>query len=1261
MSQKIYPLGSTSRTLDPSGKGFTTVVGKHDRRITDADINLIQDLQDLKRYLLTKNIVFSGALQASPFQFAETKQQVFVIPAFDVLFNGEVVTLGGFNSADLTINKVILPTPNSWSYGQTNDSASIFVVFAELWYQILDPGTGTGYSVDSNGARWIYAMGCIGCDSSNRIADDILDPFQKLNTTSRAQIQWNIRAVRVPLNYDFTQRRFGLDSLGNTSDTVFGQAFLSSPPAQSPSSQDAGYPFVNMGTTNGDFGLWRAGSGITGSSTPPIPTLDGYSYAIPLAVMFQRNLGVFDPSLNPNGCASSQIIGSGLLASGVSGRYDYKYADVVYSEDVVDTRLSVSLSGYDWDKLLQGSFVDLISGNMSQKIGRGEAPGADQSILGSVLPYTVTLGPVAIPTTDTIGQFDGFMNGFGADARTFYAVRTFSVNDKVTGVKGARWSKGDQIVVDLSTTNVRLGATVSYLMVQALVTQKNGSVAPVLLLSGQISTTPVGGRTITATFNNNLSGSAFDPGVNNLYVTIGVLYPAGSNYSLQQVPQDIMGGGLYDAGVNKYFPIFGVSEYETTRTIADQKNPVITYNPLYSNRIFGTRVNITIPATAATPVTYDESSLLQFQIPRNNINGYPNYNGLYIVGATNKTSGASYSIYYTAVDPVNLTVIIQQVPSTVNVVFSVLLNQTAQLSYNAAVKAVSSISETVLFGNYQNVSSSIFPLDPRIQLLSTLKSGVGATATTTLVFGTTNGTLTGVGGSSLNTFIFVADQPSTPTLFQAYPLLDVQFFNGVTTVIVPEIADIQDYSYFMVGAILPAFDSSSTLALTLDYLPYQGEGDATHTYTILHSEDFAMVTTNGTGAAPIVGLKDIYPFNRELPIITTLPAQPTWNDSDLTNQAVSNYFGNNYEAKSFNNVESMFITPLHTNDFIEPVSGWKRKLIQLSFPSGRGFAKVAPHVGFAITPPTPESSLATGAVTTVAPITLYVDNVHGNDGNNGLTAQTPKLTIYGGMSALPPILLHPCYIYLVNTGSPFSIQSLFKSGRLQEVFMGDGTTTPLASTVQAEGRLYIGRAPGESGYVTISASGYTPSDTPVSAFVINNSRVLFSGITFDGFPAGNPALYGVDAQVDFADCKWTNNQQAAGFMSSSIIVSGGSLSIGTGVGFFLSDSSMTSSGLKLIAAGASNAPVFYDIELTSNLTLENHGIGGETNITAATPVLWATLNSTVVCNGLSQWTSKGFATITSNSTLIRTANMTPFAGGVVVDSSSEILTDNSNS
>jgi len=89
--------------LDPSGRSFTTVVGKHDKRITDADINLIQDLQDLKRYLLTENMVFSGALQAKPYIFNEAQEQVFLIPAFDVMFNGETVTLGGCRSTDLAM------------------------------------------------------------------------------------------------------------------------------------------------------------------------------------------------------------------------------------------------------------------------------------------------------------------------------------------------------------------------------------------------------------------------------------------------------------------------------------------------------------------------------------------------------------------------------------------------------------------------------------------------------------------------------------------------------------------------------------------------------------------------------------------------------------------------------------------------------------------------------------------------------------------------------------------------------------------------------------------------------------------------------------------------------------------------------------------------------------------------------------------------------------------------------------------------------
>ena len=39
-----YP-SVVSRTLDPAGKSLLTVVALHDHEISDADVNLIQDLQ----------------------------------------------------------------------------------------------------------------------------------------------------------------------------------------------------------------------------------------------------------------------------------------------------------------------------------------------------------------------------------------------------------------------------------------------------------------------------------------------------------------------------------------------------------------------------------------------------------------------------------------------------------------------------------------------------------------------------------------------------------------------------------------------------------------------------------------------------------------------------------------------------------------------------------------------------------------------------------------------------------------------------------------------------------------------------------------------------------------------------------------------------------------------------------------------------------------------------------------------------------------
>lgn len=1243
---KHYP-GATSRTLNPDQRSFQTVVAKHDKRITDADLNLIQDLRDWKTQRLVENTTFSGVLSDKPFSFNTSQEGVLYIPAMDVLLNGEVVRIGGSRSQDLGMNKVVFPTPKFWSYGQADSPLTLYVVLLEMWYRCLNPDDAagvSGYYIDGQGNRFIYANGCVDCDSANLLADDAIDPFQSLNTTSRVQIQWRLRPCAIPTTYDFTTLRYGLDPVGDSTDTLFGQAYLSS----APSSADA-YKFTNMGAINGDYGLWRSGP----DTSSLLPTLDGYAYALPIAVYCQRNAGVFAQDVNPHGCASALVAGSGLLHSGLSGRYDLRYADVVYPEDIVDTRLTVSLKGYDFEVTAKTGFVSLVNGDLQQKIGRGEAPGSDSLVVGSRLPYSVRLGS-ALNNTENLGTFDGYMNGFGADARTFTTTKAITVSQKSTGQLGYRWTKGDAFTIDLDTDGVRPGATVNSLLVQASVAQADGkTLKPVLLMSGQISFVGLGTRKASATILRDLQGSAFDPGVRDLYVTVGVLYPAGSSYTLQKTPYELAGGRLFDAAINQELPVFGVSEYSTTKSFTTQTNPVVVYNPQYSHKVFGTRVELVVPASSGTTSTVSGINYVTFTVPRTGLNSQ--FSGIYAAEVRNKTNGTIYPITSTQVDPGNIYVTLQAIPTTATVVISVLLNQTAQLAYNAPVKAVSSISETVLFGNYS--TNALFQMDKRVKLLCQVKdSGTGIS---TLLFATNGATLSGISGNAADKFIFAADTPASPELFTAYPVLDAKFFNGYATITVASTVAVDQYPYFFVGSLFPAFSATSNLTLTLHYLPYQGEGDPSHTYTLLHSEDTALVTTNGTGAAPIVGLRDVYPYNRELPITASLPSQTTWNDAELSNQPVSNYFDSNYEAKRMNNVEHTFSTLLHTNDFIQPVGSWVKKQIQFSFSTGRGFAKATPHVGFAINPPKLRSTLGSNTMSTSSSMTLYVNNVHGSDAQDGYTAVTAKKTIAAALALLPPILRHPCYVYITDTKVPYKLTDL---ASLSKVFFGDGDNQPvvdycmgsIAHSVQDAGRLYIGRSPESTGYPEISALGYVGyGDGPTHAFVIRESQAIFSGLAFTNFVS--PAIYAVDSYVDFIDCQWTNC-----FIAGSITdgctasISKGSCAPSlNGTGFILEDSALTASALSLNATNQINA--MFVCERTSNLTLTNHTVTDDTSVTVLTPVVLAKLGSTVVCT--KSYSSSGNCSIYSNSVLTRTTTVSPFAGGVISDASASTVTD----
>jgi hypothetical protein len=1341
-----------SRTLDPNQKSLRTIVALHDHEITDADLNLMQDLQDYKRTQLVNDMVSSGNLTYAPMQFNTGNPNTFVIPGFDVMFNGQVIHITGNQSADITQNRVNLPVPTFWGTGTNEEDARIYVVFLEIWYQSLNPITGQGYYQDPiTKLFYFYPYGGVQPDPSQAeiVPDDSTDPFQGLFTTERAQIQWRLNVQRVGLNYNFSQYKFGLDpdttdvpSFPTVLNSVYAQAGLATQtPGQSPLWGLAPYQYTYMGgnpnlqqwtsTTNyvdgnivvgldgnyyvaylantnisppnpaywnpfpitGDTGLWVAGDGNVNNS---LGTMDGFSYAMPIAVCFQRNTGNFNVATNLFGSANASISvpGNGTLASGVSGRFDNKLADQIFADDVVDTRSIVQLQGTPLDQSMRFGFGDLVTGNTKLAISRGNPAGNSAQALGSTLSYNVSVAPAGTPSvnTDLVGQWDGYANGFSSDQRTFNATFAISTAQKTTGAQNGPWVLGDSFTVSLPTGS---NATITNVDVTALVSNTiTGTLTPAALLQGQFSLTGIGSTSVTTQFIVSLTGTAFDPSNNPLYVTVSVTYPAGSQMNLQEIPFEIDGGLLNDQVAGTTFPVYGVSEYDV---LAQQvslpiSNPayaaapyngtvsvngVFVYNPEYSNIIFGTKIQLAVPGSIGTQQTVGGSTITTFILPMQGIEGQ--LNGLYCTHCFDSVTGVLYQISNRTMGTVTdtptvstQTVIVIQgaVPASSTVIFSILAQNTAQLAFNAPVKGATEIEETVLFGNF--TTDANYPMDGRVNVVNVSTATVNSLLTSTIVLGANGCTIKGISGDNVNPFIWVASQSvgQQYALLTAVPVQSVNFINGTVVLTVQNVtlAGANSQPFLITGSILPAFSPQSSLIVELQYIPYQGEGVLNRNYEILHSEDNALVTTNGTGAAPVIGLSDVYPYNRELPIITMLPSQPSWPDSGLTNTPVASLFDNNYVAMRAENVEDTFDVPLHTNDFIPPINKDTRKTVAFSAVStgGRGFSQAIPHLGYAISPLTPRTVLGQNLQTTIAPITLYVDNAIGNDANSGLTLQTAKKTIGAALSELPPVLTFPCVILINDTGVPFTIANLTAS--METVALGDGDIRSskiyclgnLSRVIQEEGRLVISAVNGATQPVVIDATGWGGfGDGPTSAFYIDTSRVILNGLQFKGFQ--NPAITAYNADIDMVGCQWVNNAQAGSYIGcDSVIFDGGSLSVPDGgVGQVAVQSNVTISNVTFIAGGPTFVPgALYTGTRGSTLNFQTHTPSQDTNI-ANPPVIpvvvaEAQLNSSISVT--TNFQTSGAAILQANSVLSQTAVQTPFLGGVTADASSSVVT-----
>lgn len=287
-----------SRVLDPVATQYDTVIWQADRPPLDSELNLLQQLafQGLaqKSKLDTPSGWLSNTTNPSDvfqtdwawsnyFRFGRQRAgekrsiQWAVVNGWLIPVTGtKTGTPPGTPDDTSTWNRITLDPPPLNAGDQRVD-----FVFLEVWRARVP----TGAASSKPSATAVYRYGNVE-GGMTYLPDDLQDPEIGTETTQRVQVQYRVRVVT------------GLIGLATYPEGFDPTKVKAQGLAANPTS----YTFTNMRQELDDPGLWRSGDGSQNAMTA-LGTVDGYTYAIPLAFVFRRN-GVAwngDPAPNLNG------------------------------------------------------------------------------------------------------------------------------------------------------------------------------------------------------------------------------------------------------------------------------------------------------------------------------------------------------------------------------------------------------------------------------------------------------------------------------------------------------------------------------------------------------------------------------------------------------------------------------------------------------------------------------------------------------------------------------------------------------------------------------------------------------------------------------------------------------------------------------------------------------------------------------------------------------------------------------------------------
>ena len=312
-----------SRTLSPTDRAWASVIWQKGKPPLDAELNLMSAVELERQRQYVAGVMPSGFLMdptrashefqfnklwVNHFRFGVPRNAQYALdgnetqPVVWANVNGWIIPVAGTDIDTVAdVYNVIKLYPGPGTDGR------IDLVFLEAWATLVQPNPST---LNKPTASTIWKFGNVKHGGTN-ITDDLEDPVVGFETSKRVQVQYRIRlygsgsgggaGVNLAVHPD-----------GIEDPNILGQGAASA--------VVAGMQWSNMREDLGDPSLWRAGDGNPNNG---LGTIDGYTYAIPIAAVFRRNnqtyLSVAAAGNATQNGATSRSPGVSLLANPLAG------------------------------------------------------------------------------------------------------------------------------------------------------------------------------------------------------------------------------------------------------------------------------------------------------------------------------------------------------------------------------------------------------------------------------------------------------------------------------------------------------------------------------------------------------------------------------------------------------------------------------------------------------------------------------------------------------------------------------------------------------------------------------------------------------------------------------------------------------------------------------------------------------------------------------------------------------------------------------